>query len=80
MKAKYSKNQLEQDIIREGKVLGLHPGSTSIIAKLVAESVSTWASSRSEITKDDLTRITAKELTRYNQDLSYVYKNRDKII
>lgn len=80
MKAKFSKKRLTKDIITEGKVLGLHPGSVEIIAEKVAEKVSTWASGRSEITDDDLTRITAKELARFNKDLSFVYKNRDKII
>ena len=80
MKAKFSKSRLISDIIREGKTLGLHPGSTEMIADKVAEKVTAWTKGRSEITKDDLTRITARELARYNKDLSYVYKNRDKII
>lgn len=80
MKAKFSKARLVKEIITEGKVLGLHPGSTELIAEKVAEKVSEWSSGRSEITKDDLTRITARELARYNKDLSFVYKNRDKII
>lgn len=80
MKAKFSKSRLEKDIAREGRVLGLHPGSTAVIAEKVADKVSAWAKSRSEITEDDLTRITARELARYNKDLSFVYKNRNKII
>ena len=80
MKAKFSEKKLAKDIIQEGRVLGLHPGSMEMIAEKVARKVAKWTEERSEITEDDLTRVTARELARYNKDLSFVYKNRDKII
>ena len=80
MIAKFSRKRLAEDIKREARVLGLHPGNIELIAEKVVGKVADWAEGRSEITEEDLTRITAKELSRYNRDLSYVYKNRDKLI
>lgn len=80
MIAKFSKRKLIDDIEREARVLGLHRGSIDLIAERVAEKVARWAEGRAEITEEDLVRVAARELSRYNKDLSYVYKNRDKLI
>ena len=80
MKAKFSKKRLTSEITQEGRVLGLHPGSTQIIAEKVSDKVAKWASGRSEITEEDLIRVVSRELSRYNKDLSYVYKHQNKII
>lgn len=66
--------------MHEARALGLHMGSARIIAERVADEVATWVKDRDEITEADLARITARKIAKYNKDLSYVYKHRDKII
>ena len=78
--AKFCKKKLREEILREAKVLNLHSGSAEIMADKVVEKVSKWASKRTDVTKEDLNRVTAKALEEYDKDLAYVYKNRGKII
>lgn len=80
MIAKFSKKRLVKDILREGRVLGLHEGATRIIAEKVAEKVEKWTKKRATVTELDISRVATKELIKYNPDLAYVYENRDKII
>lgn len=80
MIAKFSKKKLENDILHEAKVLGIGEGSAKVIAEKVSKTVFDWTKGRSEVTEDDILRITIKELKRYNEDLSYAYDNRNKII
>jgi hypothetical protein len=77
---KFSRDDLAKEILREAKILGLHAGSVKLIAERVADEVAAWARGRAEITEEDLSRITAQKLSKYNRDLSYVYKTRDKVI
>ena len=76
----FSEKALRADIMREGRAIGLPSGTVKPIAATVAEKVAGWVAGRAEVTEDDLTRVTARELGKFNRDLAYVYKNRDKII
>jgi len=76
----FSKLRLKRDIMREAKVLNMHMGAVESIADRVVDEVEKWIGKRGAITKSDLTRVTASKLKKYNPDLSYIYKNRDKII
>ena len=77
---KFSRKKLQEEIMREARVLNMHSGSAEMITEKVTEAVEKWAKKRSTITREDLTRVTGKELEKYDKDLAYVYKNRDKII
>ena len=77
---KFSKKKLKEEIMREARVLDLPSGAAEAVADEVAEKVKKWADKRTEITENDLNRVTAEALEEFNQDLSYVYKNRGKII
>lgn len=78
--AKLSKKKIHEDIKREAKVLGIHPGTAEIIADKVTEKVITWSKKRSMITEDDLNQKLAKEIKKFNEDLAYLFESKGKII
>ena len=80
MIAKFSQRRLQDDILREAKILGMHMGTAELIAKKVTSKTRKWMKDRGTITEDDLTRVVSRELSRYNKDLAFMYKNRGKII
>ncbi|MDO5481136.1 MAG: hypothetical protein Q4F60_02200 [Candidatus Saccharibacteria bacterium] len=77
---KYSKNQMKRDIMKEGRVLGLHNGSTAAIADRVVEEIDEWVMKRGDITEADLNRVASSKLKKYNPDLAYMYKMKGKVI
>lgn len=78
--AHYSKLRLKRDIMREGRILGLHTGSTEAIAERVADEVEKWLSGRGEVTEKDLDRVTATRLRKFNPDLAFMFRERKKFI
>lgn len=78
--AKLSKKKIHEEIKREAKVLGIHPGTAEIIADKVTEKVMTWSKKRSMITEDDLNQRMVKELEKYNKDLAYLFESKGKVI
>ncbi len=78
--AKLSKKKIHEDIKREAKVLGIHPGTAEIIADKVTEKVILWSKKRSMITEDDLNQKLAKEIKKFNEDLAYLFESKGKII
>jgi len=78
--AKLSKKKLHDEIIREAKVLGIHSGTSEIIADKVVLKIMKWREGRSMITEEDLNERLAKELAKYNEDLSINRKELSKIV
>ena len=78
--AKLSKKKIHEDIKREAKILGLHPGTAEIIADNVVDKVVAWSKKRSMITEDDLNQRLSKEIKKYNADLAYLFESKGKII
>ncbi|MBQ6486685.1 hypothetical protein IJI76_03145 [Candidatus Saccharibacteria bacterium] len=78
--AKLSKKKIHEDIKREAKVLGIHPGTAEIIADKVTEKIMNWSKKRSMITEDDLNERLVKELEKYNKDLAYLFESKGKVI
>ena len=76
----FSKTLIVKDIMLEAKVLGISVGAAEQYAKKVSEKVVKWAERREAVTEDDINMEIAKEINKYNKDLSFVYKNRGKII
>lgn len=76
----FSISELEKDILREAKVLGLSDSVAKMVAKRVCKRIEKWTEKRSAVTDEDLNRQIAKELKDYNADLAYVYQIRGKII
>lgn len=60
--------------------LGIPSGAAEIFADKAISSASKSLRSKKIITDKDLSLALAKEFTKYNPDLAYVYKNRDTII
>ncbi|MBP5674923.1 hypothetical protein J6W91_01170 [Candidatus Saccharibacteria bacterium] len=79
-KVKLSKKKVHEEIKREAKVLGLHPGTAEIIADKVTEKIMTWSKKRAMITEDDLNQKLAKEIKKFNEDLAYLFESKGKII
>ena len=78
--AKLSKKKIHEDIKREAKVLGIHPGTAEIIADKVTEKIMNWSKKRSMSTEDDLNERIVKELEKYNKDLAYLFESKGKVI
>ena len=78
--AKLSKKKLHDEIIREAKVLGIQKETSELIADKVVLKIMKWREGRSMITEEDLNERLATELSKYNEDLAYLFKSKDKII
>lgn len=76
----FDKVALEKDLLDEAKRLKIPVGSAEKIAAKVAEDVGRWTKSRPGLTRADLEKRVTAELSKYNDDLAYVYQNRGKII
>ena len=64
----------------DAKALGIPIGAAEAFINETLKSVKKQLKSKNIITNHDLERMVTKELKKYNADLAYVYKNRDKII
>lgn len=62
------------------KALDIPSGSADVFIKRSLKAAEKSLKKQKIITKADLTRTVAKELTKYHPDLAYVYENYDKII
>ncbi len=76
----FRRGELVKELRREARSLKLPEGSSEVIIKKVTENVCKWLEKRNTITKDDLERVVSRELDKYNKDLAYIYRHRDKII
>ena len=78
--AKLSRKKLEDEIKREAKVLGINVETGEWVAKKTVDEIMKWREGRSMITTEDLNEKLAKVLEKYNQDLAYLFKSKNKII
>lgn len=76
----FSEEKLRAEILNVAKSINIPIGMAEPIAREVSRKVAGWIRGRTIITDDDLNMRIAKELQKYNQDLSYVYRNRGRII
>ena len=72
--------QISQNLKTHAKGLDLPIGSAEVFIEKSLNSAKKSLAKRSIVTEDDITRIIAKELHKYNSDLAYIYENHDKII
>lgn len=72
--------KIEKNLKIDAKAIGIPSGAAEIFIEETLESVKKQLKNKSIITNKDLERMITKELKKYNSDLAYVYKNRDKII
>lgn len=76
----FSREKLKKEFMREAKAINLQAGAAAAIAEKTLDKAEKWAKERGLFTPEDLDRVIAKEVEKYNSDLAYVYKNRGKII
>jgi len=75
----FDKAKLSKEIKLEAKALGIPVGAAEVFVEKTVDSVGKKLSNRKIITNKDLERAVYTELKKYNADLAYVCKNRDKI-
>lgn len=76
----YNQERIIKELKIDAKGVGVPAGAAEIFIKKALHTTNRKLSSKKIITKGDLKRTLAKELKKYNQDLAYVYENRDTII
>ncbi len=76
----FDEKKIERALKIDAKAVGIPSGAAEIFIERTLEDVKKQLKNKTIITNKDLERIIAKELKKYNADLAYIYKNRDKII
>lgn len=76
----FNEKKLIKDLKIDARALNIPIGAAEIFIEKTISAVKKQLKPKTIITDKDLTKIVAKELKKYNADLAYVYKNRDKII
>lgn len=76
----FDEKQLQKEIIIDAKGVGIPIGAAEIFAAKTTKAAQKSLKPKTIITNQDLKRAVVKELKKYNPDLAYVYKIRDKII
>lgn len=74
------KNKTTATLKLHAKALGLPIGSAEIFAKKSIDAAEKSLKHQPIVEEQDFIRLVAKELSKYNSDLAYVYKMYDKII
>lgn len=77
---KFSERALAKELVKEAKAVGASAKVAEKYAPKVAKKVASWVNARAEVTQEDINRVVAKEVEKYNKDLAFAYKNRGKII
>lgn len=76
----FNEKALKKELEIDAHALGIPIGASEVFIHKTLESVKKSLHTKNTITENDLKRLVSKELKKYHADLSYVYKNRDKII
>lgn len=76
----FNEKKLAKNLRIDARALNIPIGAAEIFIEKTISAVKKQLKPKTIITNKDLDRIVIKELKKYNIDLAYVYKNRDKII
>ena len=76
----FDEKQIKKELKIDAKALDIPTGAAEVFIENTLKSVKKNIKTKKTITKLDLERLITKELKKYNSDLAYVYKIRDKII
>ena len=76
----FNEKTLLKELKIDAKALDIPIGAAEVFIEKTISAVKKQLKPNSIITNKDLERMVTKELKKYNADLAYVYKNRDKII
>ena len=80
MAKSFNEREIISDLKINAKALGIPSGAADVFIDKVMKGAKKTLKNKKVITKQDLERAVLKELRIYNNDLAYVYENRDKII
>ncbi len=76
----FNEEQTRKELKIDAKGIGIPTGAANAFIDRVIQTAKKSLKDKKIITQNDLERVIAKELAKYNADFAYVYKNRDKII
>lgn len=80
MSETFNEKKLIKTLKIDARAIGIPSGAAESFIEKTLIAVKKELKNKTIITNKDLERIVARELKKYNADLAYVYKNRDKII
>lgn len=80
MSKDYDSKATTKELKINAKAVGIPAGAAEVFTSQTIAAVEKSLKNKRIITEADLNRLIAKEVRKYNQDLAYVYKIRDKII
>jgi len=80
MKEPFNIAKVKRNIKIDAVGVGIPVGAAEVFAEKAAKSAQKSLKDKAVITERDLNFAISKELTKYNKDLAYVYRNRDTII
>ena len=75
-----SLKRLKKELKIHAHAVGIPEGSAKVFIDQTILSIRKKLTKQPIITDQDLVRLVSKELSKYNSDLAYAYKNHDKII
>ena len=76
----FAEKQIKKELKIDAKALDIPTGAAEVFIENTLKSVKKNIKTKKTITKLDLERLLTNDLKKYNSDLAYVYKIRDKII
>ncbi|MBR3229048.1 hypothetical protein IKF67_02350 [Candidatus Saccharibacteria bacterium] len=72
--------KFKKTLLIDAKAVGIPVGAAEIFIDKSIKDAKKALKTKKIITENDLERTVSRELKKYNADLAYVFKNRDKII
>ncbi len=72
--------EITKELKVDAKGIGIPSGAASIFVEKALNTAIKKLSTKTIVTEKDLKTTLGKELKKYNNDLAYVYENRDTII
>ena len=76
----FNQKEVIRDLKINARAVGIPAGAAEVFIEKTLKAIEKDLKSKQIITETDLDRLIAREMQKYNRDLAYVYKIRDKII
>jgi|GEM_PF-4493883 hypothetical protein len=80
LKKTFSYDRLKKSILANAMSINLPEGQAEEISNIACGYVLDWLKDRSEVTNDDIQRITTKKINELCPDLAYIYSSNGQII
>jgi Holliday junction resolvasome RuvABC endonuclease subunit len=76
----FSEAALKQELLEDALAAKLPQGQAEELADLATKEVKKWLKGRAKVTKNDIQRVVYRILTKYNENLAFIYASHGKII